>query len=209
MDGMPTPTPTTKPTPKPRRRSRRVAGLVLAPGASAGRDQPALVAMDDALSGSGVRVVRIDFPYRLAGRRAPDRPPVLIATVVEAARALAADLGVTPGRILLGGRSMGGRMCSMAVADGLAAAGLVLVSYPLHPPGKPERLRTEHFSALDVPCLFVSGTRDAFGSPSELEAATAAIPGPVTHVWLEGGDHGLRGKDAATARAVQDWITAL
>jgi predicted alpha/beta-hydrolase family hydrolase len=209
MDGMPTPKPKPTPTPKPTRRSRRVAGLVLAPGASAGRDQAALVAMDDALSGSGVRVMRIDFPYRLAGRRAPDRPPVLITTVVEAAQALAGDLGVTPGRILLGGRSMGGRMCSMAVADGLPAAGLVLVSYPLHPPGKPERLRTEHFAALDVPCLFVSGTRDAFGSPSELEAATAAIPGPVTHVWLEGGDHGLRGKDAAAALAVQDWITAL
>ena len=97
---------------------------------------------------------------------------------------------------------MGGRMCSMAVADGLAAAALVLVSYPLHPPGKPDRLRTEHFGALEVPCLFVSGTRDAFGSPAELESATAAIPGPVTHVWIEGGDHGLRGKDSQVAGVV-------
>ena len=142
-----------------------VAGLVLAPGASAGRDQPALVAIDEAVSASGVRVERIDFPYRLAGRRAPDRPPVLIATVVSAAESLARTLGVAPRRVALGGRSMGGRMCSMAVADGLPAAALVLVSYPLHPPGKPEQLRTEHFGALEVPCLFVSGTRDAFGSP--------------------------------------------
>lgn len=186
-----------------------MAGLVLAPGASAGRDQPALVSIDDAVSATGVRVARIDFPYRLAGRRAPDRPAVLLATVVDAARTLAATLHVAPRRIALGGRSMGGRMCSMAVADGLSAAALVLVSYPLHPPGKPDRLRTEHFAALEVPCLFVSGTRDAFGSPAELEAATATIPGPVTHVWLEGGDHGLRGKDGLVAGTVRDWVSAL
>ena len=101
--------------------------------------------------------------------------------------------------MFLGGRSMGGRMCSMAVAEGLPARGLVLISYPLHPPGRPDRLRVEHFPALRVPCLFVSGTRDAFGSPDELEAATAAIPGPVTHHWIEGKDHGLRGVDAEVA----------
>jgi hypothetical protein len=100
-------------------------------------------------------------------------------------------------------------MCSMAVAEGLEGAALVLVSYPLHPPGRPDRLRTEHFGALDVPCLFVSGTRDAFGSPDELEAATAGIPGPVTHCWLDGGDHGLRGRDAQVAEVVRDWVTAL
>ena len=198
-----------KAVPATKARGRGVAGLVLAPGASAGRDQPALVTIDEAVSAAGVRVERIDFPYRLAGRRAPDRPPVLLATVVEAAGGLADELRVAPRRIALGGRSMGGRICSMAVADGLAAAALVLVSYPLHPPGKPERLRTEHFGALEVPCLFVSGTRDAFGSPPELEAATAAIPGPVTHVWIEGGDHGLRGKDSQVAGVVGDWLPAL
>jgi predicted alpha/beta-hydrolase family hydrolase len=198
-----------KAAPATKARGRGVAGLVLAPGASAGRDQPALVTIDEAVSAAGVRVARIDFPYRLAGRRAPDRPPVLLATVVEAAGGLADELRVAPRRIALGGRSMGGRICSMAVADGLAAAALVLVSYPLHPPGKPERLRTEHFGALEVPCLFVSGTRDAFGSPPELEAATAAIPGPVTHVWIEGGDHGLRGKDSQVAGVVGDWLPAL
>jgi len=156
-----------------------------------------------------VRVDRIDFPYRLAGRRAPDRPPVLIATVVEAAQALARSLKVAPRRIALGGRSMGGRMCSMAVAEGLDAAALVLVSYPLHPPGKPDRLRTEHFAALEVPCIFVSGTRDAFGSRDELESATSAIPGPVTHVWIEGGDHGLRGKDTQVAGIVREWLPGL
>ena len=90
---------------------------------------------------------------------------------------------------------MGGRMCSMAVAEGLPAAGLVLISYPLHPPGRPDRLRVEHLPALTVPCLFVSGTRDPFGTPAELEAATAAIPGPVTHVWIEGAGHEVKGHD--------------
>jgi uncharacterized protein len=185
------------------------AGLILTPGAGAGSDQPSLVAIEEALAPAGVRVDRIDFPYRLAGKKAPDRPPVLLATVIEAADALATELKVDGTRIAVGGRSMGGRMCSMAVADGMAAAALVLVSYPLHPPGKPERLRTEHFPSITIPCLFVSGTRDSFGTPAELEAATAAIPGPVTHVWLEGGDHGLRRKDADVADHVRDWFLAL
>jgi predicted alpha/beta-hydrolase family hydrolase len=193
----------------PRKTRPAVAGIVLTPGASAGRDQSSLVAMDNELSAAGVRVERIDFPYHLAGRRAPDRAPVLVATVVAAVRELADELGVAPGRIALGGRSMGGRMCSMAVAEGLEAAGLVLVSYPLHPPGRPDRPRTEHLGSLRLPCLFVSGTRDAFGSPEELEAATSAIPGPVTHVWIDGGNHGMKGKDAPVAAAVRSWIMGL
>jgi len=191
----------------PRKTRPSVAGLILTPGASAGRDNSCLVAIDDALKTAAVRVDRIDFPYHLAGRRAPDRPPVLIATVVSAADALAAELGVPTRRIALGGRSMGGRMCSMAVAEGLPAAALVLISYPLHPPGKPDRPRTEHLGSLDIPCLFVSGTRDAFGTPDELEAATASIPGPVTHVWIEGGDHGLRRRDDQVAAAVASWLS--
>jgi len=182
------------------------AGLLLAPGAGAGRDQPALVAIDELLAPVGVAVRRMDFPYRRAGRRSPDRPPVLLASVVAEAAALAAGTGLAPDALFLGGRSMGGRICSMAVADGLGCAGLVLISYPLHPPGRPDRMRTEHFPSLAVPCLFVSGTRDAFGSPGELTAATAAIPGPVTHHWIEGKDHGLRGCEAGVARIVGDWV---
>jgi len=190
-------------TPK---RRRLADALLLTPGAGADRDQSALVAIDDALSADDIAVERMDFPYRRAGRKAPDRPPVLLRAVRDGAGELAARAGVAPARIALGGRSMGGRICSMAVAEGLPAAALVLVSYPLHPPGKPERLRTEHFGELRVPSLFVSGTRDAFGAPEELEAATAAIPGPVTHAWVEGGSHGLRGADATVATAVQAWF---
>ena len=147
--------------------------------------------------------MRIDFPYRLAGRRAPDRAPVLVAAVADAATRLDRPR-------VLGGRSMGGRMCSMAVADGVAAAdALVRVSYPLHPVGRAERLRTDHFARLDLPCLFVSGTRDAMGTPDELVDAVAAIPGPVTVHLVEGRDHGLRGVDREVAATVTSWLAGL
>jgi len=183
--------------------------LVLAPGASAGRDQGALVAIDQVLTPLGVVVRRMDFPYRRAGRKAPDKAPVLVQAVVEEAEAVAAEAGCAAAEVAVGGRSMGGRMCSLAVAEGLPAAALVLVSYPLHPPGRRDKMRTEHFPTLSLPCLFVSGTRDAFGTPEELTAATAAIPGPVTHEWLDGRDHGLRGCDARVAAVVASWVTGL
>src|SRR5437868_15346044 len=104
---------------------------------------------------------------------------------------------------------MGGRICSMAVADGLPSAGLVLLSYPLHPPGKPDTLRIDHFPALDVPCLFVSGIKDQFGTPDELEHHTAAIPGPVTHVWLDGAGHRPERREPEIAAVLAGWIRAL
>jgi predicted alpha/beta-hydrolase family hydrolase len=185
-----------------------VAGVLLAPGAGAGSDQVALVALDRALADLGLVVERMDFPYRLSGRRRPDPPSVLEATVGERAVALARRAGVGPDKLVLGGRSMGGRICSQVVAQGLPSAGLVLVSYPLHPPGCPERLRTAHLPSIGVPCLFVSGSRDAFGSPSELEEATRRVEGPVTHAWIEGADHGLRGRDSQVAEAVTTWLSA-
>ncbi|HWC09827.1 MAG TPA: alpha/beta family hydrolase [Acidimicrobiales bacterium] len=187
--------------------ARADRALLLTPGAGASRDHISLVAVEEALA--PIVVERMDFPYRRAGRKAPDRPPVLVAAVREGAAALAERTGLPPERLVLGGRSMGGRMCSMAVAEGLPALALVLVSYPLHPPGRPDNLRTEHLPRLDVPCLFVSGTRDAFSTPEELEAATALIPGPVTHVWLEGGDHGLARHHPEVAAVVADWVRGL
>jgi len=176
--------------------------VLVAPGASATRDHPSLLAIEAALAPLDVPVARIDLPSR--------KPTaVVVGMVREAAAALAVRTGLPPGRIVLGGRSFGGRMCSMAVAEGLPALGLVLVSYPLHPPGRPEKARTEHLPLLSVPCLFVSGTRDSFATRAELEAATTAIPGPVTHVWIEGGDHGLRGRDRDVAADVRDWVVGL
>jgi predicted alpha/beta-hydrolase family hydrolase len=176
----------------------RPAGLVLTPGASARRDQSGLVAIDEAVTALGVTVERVDFPGPASGKRHPDPPAVCIETIRTATSELAGRLGVPTDRVAIGGRSMGGRMCSMAVAEGLPVAALVLVSYPLHPPGRPERLRTAHFPDLRVPCLFVSGRRDPFASPSELAEETPAIPGDVT-VALVDGDHSLRKSESEAA----------
>jgi predicted alpha/beta-hydrolase family hydrolase len=186
-----------------RRRPTKPGALLLTPGAGADATHHTLVAIEDAVA--PLPVARIDFPYRRAGKKAPDRAPKAVACVREEADALSAAAGVKANRLVLGGRSYGGRMCSMAVAEGLPAAGLVLLSYPLHPPGKPENLRTEHFPDLRVPCLFVSGERDPFGSPTEFDGAVKAIPGPVTQVWLPGG-HDPRNQDEAIAAAVKDWL---
>jgi hypothetical protein len=190
-----------------RAKAPRVGALLLAPGAGASSQSPSLVAIEAAVA--PLPVERMDFPYRLAGRKAPDRPPVLLDAVRAAAAGLVERAGVAPDRLALGGRSMGGRMCSMAVADGLPAAALVLVAYPLHPPGRPDNQRTAHLPALTVPCLFVQGTRDPFGSPDELTAATGTIPGPVTHEWIDGGRHDLKGADRRIGELVAAWLSGL
>ena len=188
------------------RRRPRVGALLLAPGAGADRTHRTLVAVAEAVA--PLPTERMDFPARKAGRRAPDRAPVAVAAVVDEARTLVADAHIAARRLALGGRSFGGRMCSMAVAEGLPAAGLVLLSYPLHPPGRPDRLRTEHFGALDLPCLFVSGRSDPFGSPEEFERETAAIPGPVELVLVDGG-HDPRRADDTVAAVVASWLAGL
>jgi uncharacterized protein len=190
----------------PRRRIGAGAALFF-PGAGSSASHPSLVAIEAALA--PLPVARADFPYRREGRKAPDRPPKLLACVLEEAALLAERAGVRPEQIVLGGRSMGGRICSIAVADGLPAAGLVLMSYPLHPPGRPEKLRIEHLPALQVPCLFISGTRDAFGTREEMERHTNAIAGDVTHVWIEGKGHDLKGQDQRLADEVAAWVASL
>ena len=182
-----------------------MTSLLLFPGAGSASTHTSLVAIEAAVA--PMRCVRADFQYRKAGRRAPDRAPMLLEAVRNEAAALLAD-----GTLVLGGRSMGGRMCSLAVGDSvdpLPAAALVLICYPLHPPGKPDKLRVEHFPRLSVPCLFVSGTKDAFGTPEELTRWTAVIPGPVTHVWMEGKGHDLKGCDQRIADIVADWLARL
>ena len=191
-----------------RRAGEAPGAVLLAPGAGADRDSPTLVALDEGLE---LPVRRMDFPYRKEGRKAPDRAPKLVASVVEEAASFVAEQGVDPGALVLGGRSMGGRMCSMAVAEGLPAAGLVLLSYPLHPPGKPDKLRVEHLPQLDLPVLFVAGTKDPFGRPEEVEAHAEAIPGPVTFHWLQPphAGHSPKGKDDEIVQVVREWLAGL
>lgn len=180
--------------------------LLLTPGAGATRDQHTLVAVADAVAPLPCR--RVDFPYRLQGKRVPDKAPVAIAHLMQQAAELATEAGVAADRLVLGGRSYGGRMCSMTVAEGLPAAGLILLSYPLHPPGKPQNLRVEHFPGITVPVLMISGKSDPFGTPAEFETHLAAIPGPVTQLWLTGG-HDPRNADPTIAAAVVDWLATL
>ena len=197
-----------------------IRGVVLFPGAGSSASHASLVAIDRALQ--PLRVERVDFPYRLAGRRAPDRAPVLVHAVREAVDRACEKWSCTPGEIVIGGRSMGGRMCSMAVAgfDGndkvaqpaqapLHVAGLVCVSYPLHPPGQPTKLRTAHLSSITVPSLFVSGTRDEFGSPEELREHLAAVPTGLRLEFVDGARHDLRGKDEVVAAIVASWVAGL
>jgi uncharacterized protein len=184
------------------------AGLVLTPGASARRDHSGLVAIDGEVTRHNIAVDRVEFPGQASGKRRPDPPEVCIRTVRNATHELADRLGVPTSRVAIGGRSMGGRMCSVAASEGLEVAALVLISYPLHPPGRPDRLRTDHFPTLGLPCLFVSGRRDAFARPEELERETAAIPGPVTLVLVD-GDHSLRKRDSEIADVVASWLTGL
>jgi predicted alpha/beta-hydrolase family hydrolase len=182
-----------------------MTSLLLFPGAGSASTHASLVAIEDAVA--PMSCIRADFAYRKSGRRAPDRTPVLLQSVREEAAPLLAK-----GPLVLGGRSMGGRMCSLAVGDAddpLPGVALVLICYPLHPPGKPENLRVEHFPRLSVPCLFVSGTKDAFGTPDELTRWTATIPGPVTHVWLDGKGHDLKGCDQRIADIVAEWLARL
>lgn len=100
-------------------------------------------------------------------------------------------------------------MCSIAVARGLPAAGLVLVSYPLHPPGKPDKLRVDHFPDIRVPVLVIQGTRDAFATPDELETHFSTIKAPVTHEWVDGGRHDLKAADQQIADSVASWLRTL
>lgn len=188
---------------------RSAGGVLLVPGAGGTPDHHTLVALERALAPLPVR--RLGYPGRGDGRRAPPpRAERLVPFVEEQAQAMCAEEGIDPAGLVLGGRSMGGRICSMAVAGGLPAAGLVLLSYPLHPPKRPDRLRVAHFADLRVPCLFVGGDRDPFGTPEEFVAETAAIPGEVAHVWISGCGHDTRpAHDGAVTEAVRGWLGEL
>lgn len=176
------------------------ATLVLAHGAGAGMDHPFMAGFARAMGEAGVATVRFNFPYLQRGRRSPDPERVLREAWLAAFDA-AGGGGDRP--VLAGGKSLGGRIASMCVADGMPAAGLVFLGYPLHPPGKPERIRDEHLYRIAVPMLFLHGSSDAFADGTLLAKVVRKLGDRATLEEIEGGDHSfnVRGRKA-DARAV-------
>jgi hypothetical protein len=187
--------------------------FVYAPGAGSNIHDPFGTFAASDLSSRGARCVRIQFPYQEAKRKSPDRNDVLEATWRAAIDSLRDD-----NRLVVGGRSMGGRIASQVVAQGIAVDALALFAYPLHPPGRPEKRRDAHLPAIAVPTLFCSGTGDAFASPEELAEAAAPVPHARVHL-LEGADHGFavrkstgRTKDEVWREAVAvmwEWLSSI
>ena len=181
------------------------ATVVVAHGAGAGLEHPFMSGFTRALNAEGLATLRFNFPYREAGRKFPDRPPVAIATwraAIAAASSLAAAVGDADRPIWAAGKSFGGRMASMAVAEGLEVAGLVYLGYPLHPPGNPSKLRDEHLYGITVPMLFLQGTNDPFASPNlQLAEVAQRIGANAELEWVEGGGHSFEVKGAKRPQA--------
>ena len=167
-----------------------VAWFVVAHGAGAGMDHPFLVGLSRAMADEGIATARFNFHYVNAGRRSPDPEPALRAAWAEAFEGVHAMSGGLP--VLVGGKSLGGRIASMCVAEGMPAAGLVFLGYPLHPPGKPERVRDGHLYEILVPMLFLQGTRDPFAQGSLLAKVLDKLGSRAELHVVEGGDHSFR-----------------
>jgi predicted alpha/beta-hydrolase family hydrolase len=167
------------------------ATVVVAHGAGAGMEHPFLRGFTAALNELGMATLRFNFPYREAGRKFPDRPPAAIAAWRAAMAAVAEQAAAhdDSGPVWAAGKSFGGRMASMAVAQGMDAAGLVYLGYPLHPPGKPEKLRDEHLYGMTTPMLFLQGSRDTFATPAILADVVSRIGPTAVLKWVENGDH--------------------
>jgi len=170
------------------RPARAFATIVVAHGAGAGMDHPFMSGFTRAMNDEGAATLRFNFPYIERGSRSTDRAPV----AVDAWRA-AFEAAVTRAKadepVWASGKSFGGRMASMAVAEGMPAAGLVFLGYPLHPPGKPERVRDEHLYGIEVPMLFIEGTRDPFATAEVLDPVLAKLGDRATLYPVEGGGH--------------------
>jgi uncharacterized protein len=178
--------------------SRRVSGvlhvptkrsgdaLILAHGAGTDMTSPVLLAVAEGLAARGVTVLRFNFLYKELGKKAPDTMPKLELAYLAAIEALRAT---KPKRIFLGGKSMGGRVASILASKGTASDGLVFLGYPLHPAGRPEKLRDEHLSQIKAPMLFVEGTRDALCDLTLLRPVLARLKKRASMHVIDGGDH--------------------
>lgn len=190
--------------------------VILGHGAGSNRRTPSLVRFADLLAASGRRVLLYNFLYSELGRRPPDPTALLEATTRAVGRFARERLAAT--QVVHGGRSMGGRMASQVVAAGEPAAALLLLGYPLHPPGQPHKLRDAHLGRLGVPALFVQGTRDVFARWDLLTEVLGRLGPQATLHAVEDGDHGfaVRRRSGRTAAEVEaeivrvsaEWLSA-
>jgi len=176
--------------------------LVFAHGAGAGQHSHFIVAFAETMSAAGFDVVTFNFPYTEQKRRLPDRGPVLEGCYGVVVHATRARIGSAAHALFIGGKSMGGRIATQLAATdpSLPIAGLVLLGYPLHPPGKPDQRRDAHLPSVGRPMLVVQGSRDTFGRPEEFAAVVAAVGPTLTLHPIEGGDHSLKVTRGGTAR---------
>jgi uncharacterized protein len=188
-----------------------VALLVLAHGAGAGQKHPFMVSTARELAARAVDVATFDFPYMAQGRHAPDRAPVLeqaFRDAIDEARQWS-----RAARLVIGGKSMGGRMATHLGAQGLdGLAGIVVLGYPLHPPGKPDQPRTAHLPSITAPVLIIQGERDTFGTPAEFAPVLKTMRAPVTLHVIARGDHSLAVRGQKTLDfydVIERWIIAL
>ena len=189
--------------------------LILGHGAGAGQTSDFIVSFAGGLAARGIDVVTFDFLYREQGRRIPDPNDKLEACYRAVIEAVRQRMESDRDALTIGGKSMGGRIASQVAAGGIGdLAGLVFLGYPLHPPGRPDRLRAKHLSDVKAPMLFVQGSRDAFGTPDELRPIVAPIQTPAEVYIVESGDHSFKVRKGAGIgqddiyRAIQDHIAA-
>lgn len=189
----------------------KLGTIVLAHGAGAGMDSDFMEAFAAGLATRGFHVMRFEFPYMAARRqdgkkRPPDRAPKLMGAYREVIAEVRAKH--KPSKLIIGGKSMGGRIASMVAAEDKAAAdGLLLLGYPFHPPGKPEKLRTEHLSDISCKALVVQGERDPFGGRALLDSIT--LPASFEAAWATDGNHDLSPRKASGTTAEKNWATAM
>ena len=170
--------------------------LILGHGAGAGQLTPFMRLFASGLAGRGLDVVTFNFVYMEQGRKVPDPAPKLEATYRKVIESVAANKNLKGNRVFAGGKSMGGRIASQVAAqqsaDEQQISGLVFLGYPLHPPGRPEKLRDQHLPQIKAPMLFIQGSRDAFGSEDEIRATVKGLKLPATLHIVGGGDHSLK-----------------
>jgi uncharacterized protein len=173
---------------EPATTDRQVALFVMAHGAGGNMSDRAMLAAANALRARGFGVVRFNFLYKERGSGRPDQMPKLMETVTAVVSRVRDELGA-PRPLVIGGRSMGGRAASMLAAEGFDADGLLLLAYPLHPPGRPEKLRDAHLPGIRMPVICFNGTRDVFCTPELMKRVLTTVTAPWEMHWLEGADH--------------------